>query len=244
LKEQLDLLWELQKIDEALEKVRADRELLPLEIGRLEEKLKIEKEKIQKDRERVETLEKARRQKESHLVEEQDRIRKTEGKGFEVKTNKEYQAFLTELEGAKESSGREEEEILGLMSEIEEGRQTLLRREKEVVSRLAEIEAEKKTLQEKAARGERVWKERQGRSEALAKQVDKALYKLYNTIKEKRQGVAMVGVWQEICQGCFVNVPPQLYIEVQKNTGMVRCPNCSRILYWVPEEKPAEAPPR
>jgi hypothetical protein len=42
----------------------------------------------------------------------------------------------------------------------------------------------------------------------------------------------MVSARNETCQGCFVNVPPQMFIEVQKNNSLVRCPNCNRILYW------------
>jgi len=70
------------------------------------------------------------------------------------------------------------------------------------------------------------------RREVLSKQTETKLVKLYNTLKEKRQGVGVVGVKQETCQGCFVNVPPQLFIEVQKNNALVRCPHCNRILYW------------
>jgi len=43
--------------------------------------------------EKVELLEKERRQKEGHLNSEQEKIKRTEGRMFEVKTNKEYQAF-------------------------------------------------------------------------------------------------------------------------------------------------------
>ena len=55
---------------------------------------------------------------------------------FEVKTNKEYQALLTEIEAIKEASSREEEEILRLMDEIDELKKNLLKREKEMAATL------------------------------------------------------------------------------------------------------------
>jgi predicted nucleic acid-binding Zn-ribbon protein len=70
------------------------------------------------------------------------------------------------------------------------------------------------------------------RREAVTKRLESSLYKLYNTLREKRKGVGVVSVKQETCQGCFVNVPPQMFIEVQKNNALIRCPNCNRILYW------------
>ena len=99
-------------------------------------------------------------------------------------------------------------------------------------STLEKIEGERKKLQEKTAQGEKAWSERVERRELLSKQIESKLVKLYSTLKEKRQGVGVVSVKNETCQGCFLNVPPQMFIEVQKNKALVRCPHCNRILYW------------
>jgi len=70
------------------------------------------------------------------------------------------------------------------------------------------------------------------RREVISKQLEANLVKLYDILKEKRQGLGVVGAKDETCQGCFVNIPPQMFIEVQKNNALIRCPNCNRILYW------------
>jgi len=232
LREQLKLLRELQKIDLTLKKIKEERDRFPKEMKKLDEREHIEKERMQKEREKIESLEKERRQKERNLNTEQEKIKKAEGRMFEVKTNKEYQALLSEVEAIKEATSREEEEILQILEEIDELKKDLLKREKEVTTTLEKIEREKKKIQEKMDEGDGLWKEQKERREALSKQVESGLYKLYNTLKEKRQGVGVVNVRDETCQGCFVNVPPQMFIEVQKNNAIIRCPNCNRILYW------------
>ncbi len=232
MKAQLDLLWELQKIDLELREIKDSQEGYPKEVKRLDEKEKIEKGKVQKEKEKVEVLEKERRKKEGHLSLEQERIKKTEGRMFEVKTNKEYQALLTEIETVKGANSREEEEILTLLEEIDELKKSISRRDKEAAAVLSKIEGEKKSLQEKMTRDQEVLKRRMERREAVTKQLEATLYRLYNTLKDKRRGVGVVSVKHETCQGCFVNVPPQLFIEVQKHKALVRCPNCNRILYW------------
>jgi hypothetical protein len=232
LKEQLDLLWELQKIDLELKNIKDSQEGYPREIKRLDEKEKIEKEKIQKDKEKIESLEKERRRKEGQLSLEQEKIKKTEGRMFEVKTNKEYQALLTEIETLKGANSREEEEILQLLDELDELKKSLQKREKEIGTTLAKIEGDKKTLQERMARDQEILKRQVERREAVTRRLPSTLHKLYNTLKEKRKGVGVVSVKQETCQGCFVHVPPQMFIEVQKNITLIRCPNCNRILYW------------
>ncbi len=232
MKEDLQLLWELQKIDLELKTIEEDRNRYPKEIKKLDEKQKLERERILKEREKLEALERERKQKEKHLMGEQERIKRSEGRMSEVKTNKEYQALLTEIETFKEAMGRMEEEILLLMDQIEDLKKQITKREKEIALTLEKVEAEKRKIQEKMNRGEILWKEKLERKETLSKQVEAKLFQLYNTLKEKRQGIGMVSARNETCQGCFVNVPPQLFIEVQKNNSLIRCPNCNRILYW------------
>ncbi len=232
LRTQLELLWELQRIDLELKSIKEEKDRYPKEMKKLDEKQKVERERIEKEKEKVESLEKTRRQKEGQLNLEQEKIKRTEVKMVEVKTNKEYQALLSEIDAIKEASSRMEEEILRVMDEIDELKRDLSKREKDVGVTVEKIEAERKKLQEKMAHDEKVWDGQMERREVLSKQIESKLVKLYNTLKEKRQGVGVVSVKHETCQGCFVNVPPQMFIEVQKNNTLVRCPHCNRILYW------------
>ncbi len=232
MRDQLELLWELQKIDLSLKGIKEERDRYPKEIKKLDENQNIEKERVQKEREKIELLEKERRRKEGHLNLEQEKIKRAEGRMFEVKTNKEYQALLSEIEAIKEANSREEEEILQVMDEIDELKKDLSKREKEMAITMEKIGAEKRKMQERMAQGDTVWKQQLERREVVSKQIESKLLKLYNTLKEKRQGIGVVSVKQETCQGCFVNVPPQMFIEVQKNNTLIRCPNCNRILYW------------
>jgi predicted nucleic acid-binding Zn-ribbon protein len=232
LKEQLELLWELQKIDLSLKNIKEERDRYPKEMKKLEEKQNIEKGRIQKEREKIELLEKERRQREGRLNLEQDKIKRAEGRMFEVKTNKEYQALLNEIDALKKACSKEEEEILQVLDEIDELKKNLSKREKEMAITLGKIEAERKGLQERMAKDEMVWERETERREILSQQLESQLSRLYSTLKEKRHGVGVVTVKNGTCQGCFVNVPPQMFIEVQKNKTLIRCPNCNRILYW------------
>ena len=232
MKEQLELLWELQKIDLKLKNIQEGRSRYPREMKRLDEKSKIEKERVQKEKEKVDSLEKERRKREGQLSLEQEKVKRTQGRMSEVKTNKEYQALLAEIEAIKETTSREEEEILRLMDEIDEVTKNFIKREKEVATSLEKINAEKKLIEEKIVLDDEGWKQEIQRRENLSKQLESSLYKLYTTLQEKRQGVGVVAVRSETCLGCFVHIPPQMFIEAQKHNALIRCPNCNRILYW------------
>ncbi|HEY7534333.1 MAG TPA: C4-type zinc ribbon domain-containing protein, partial [Thermodesulfobacteriota bacterium] len=53
---------------------------------------------------------------------------------------------------------------------------------------------------------------------------------IYERIR-RRNGVAVARARNELCTGCNMNIPPQLFNEVLTNKRMIQCPNCHRILY-------------
>jgi predicted nucleic acid-binding Zn-ribbon protein len=55
--------------------------------------------------------------------------------------------------------------------------------------------------------------------------------KRYSTIRMRR-GLAVVSVKNGTCQGCNMNIPPQLYNTLQRGNSLELCPNCNRIIYW------------
>jgi predicted nucleic acid-binding Zn-ribbon protein len=58
----------------------------------------------------------------------------------------------------------------------------------------------------------------------------------FRRIAKMNQGQAVARISNETCMGCFMNVPPQLCIEVRRLKQMISCPQCSRILYHIDEE--------
>jgi len=69
------------------------------------------------------------------------------------------------------------------------------------------------------------------RNELLIQSCDKAILGHYQKLIQKGNGLAVVSVVDGICQGCHLNIPPQLYNEVLKQKELITCPFCHRILY-------------
>ena len=55
--------------------------------------------------------------------------------------------------------------------------------------------------------------------------------KKYSAIRMRR-GLAMAPVKNGTCQGCNMNIPPQLYNVLQRGQTVETCPSCHRIIYW------------
>jgi len=97
-----------------------------------------------------------------------------------------------------------------------------------------EIEKRSAALQAELAKG------REER-ERIASQVEPEVLRRYGAIRMRR-GLAVVAVSEGTCLGCHMNIPPQLYNQLQRTDTILTCPQCYRIIYWdrLMEEPKAE----
>jgi uncharacterized protein len=74
------------------------------------------------------------------------------------------------------------------------------------------------------------------RRQRIAQEIDANLMSRYELIFSRRGGSAVVEVAGGICQGCYMNIPPQLWNEIIRSEKVNLCPSCQRILHYkVPE---------
>jgi predicted nucleic acid-binding Zn-ribbon protein len=232
VKKQLQLLWKLQTVEQQIEEAQSKKVAYPLELERLQALLKAQEVKQEEEKRRIEELEKERMSMEGELELENERIKRSQLKLLEIKTNKEYQALLKEIEMGKEHNSQREEEIIRMLEEIDQLKtdyastvERTLAGKKEIDEKTAQVKNQMVKVEHDIAQ----WDQNR---EEIIKELDPDLLKRYNMLKDKRNGIAVVLVKNEGCQGCYVNIPPQLYNEVQKNKEIILCPNCNRILYW------------
>jgi len=62
--------------------------------------------------------------------------------------------------------------------------------------------------------------------------VSPKIMKIYTSVKRLSGAVAIVPAIASVCQGCNMNIPPQMYNELQRFDGIKFCPHCQRIIYW------------
>ena len=231
MNEQLRLLRELQDVDLELKAIEADKERYPREIQNLDEKLAFETDTFTKRGERIELLERERRQKEGELELEQERMRKAQSKLYEVKTNKEYQALLMEIETLKEINSQREIEILEIMDEIDQLKGEHRTMERELRELGERIGQEKKRLEESLGKVDGALATKKRKRTMVTKKISPELISLYQTLTQRRR-TAVVPARFGTCQGCNMKIPPQMFNEVQRSEAIIVCPSCNRILYW------------
>jgi hypothetical protein len=150
-----------------------------------------------------------------------------------VKTNKEYQLFLREVDDSKKRKDALESELIELLDEKERIEKIVQESEKEFNLLDAQIDSEQKDIDKKTTEDREMLAEYLERRAEIGKTLEPSLMNRFNKISKMNQGLAVVNVKNEVCMGCFMNIPPQLYIEVQRGKALISCPQCSRILYHI-----------
>lgn len=232
MKEQLGYLVEIQGIDKTISELRERKRRLPEIIEEAKKSFETAKENLARAKSKLDLLIKEKREKEKELEIQEDKIVKLKNRLNDVKTNKEYQAHLLEIEAASKEKGDLEEGLLAIMEnldskkiDLEEEERLLLEEEKKLNIEIKRLDAEI----------EKINKELEALASvhlSISEKIEKALLNSYTHLKGIRKDIAVVPISNGACLGCLLQLPPQLIAEAKKNEKIMTCSYCHRILYW------------
>jgi len=230
LKAQLASLIKLQEIDSEIYKLRYEKSLKPAETKALEESFESKKAHMAELEKNSLDLQKQKKDKELELATKEESAVKLQGQLYSLKTNKEYQTMLQQIQDSKADASVIEDKILQLMEESDKIK-ALVEEEKVKIK-----EEEKVFLSEKSKIEEKV-KEIDGRLSQLDAQrkqsvdIDPKILSQYERILTSRDGLAIVTVNGNSCGGCNMFVPPQVINLIKMYERIITCETCNRMLY-------------
>lgn len=237
LKSEIKHLMELQAFDIQVGQLDKKMAAGNTEVEKRKVKLDERRGNIEKVKTKLENGEARRRELEAEVEDEVAKLKERQAKLMNVQTNREYQSLLKEIEDAKNTNKKREEEIVKLM-ELAESCQKELEEEKNV------SEAEEKLLAEEAGKTKKqIARFNSEKSKIVktrdskAKKVAANYLKKYELLLQKRNGLAIVGVTNGVCSGCHMNIPPQMFNNLLREDELLSCPTCNRMMYYQPESK-------
>jgi len=232
MEEQLSLLIELQDIDGKIRTHQDEKKHLPDQLAALEQKIAANKTELDKANEALAAAQKAKRERDSDLEQGGQKVERMKARTSEIKNNKEYQAHLKEIDAAEQEAKAIEDDILKLMEKIDAASAEIKTTETRAAEDAASVEVEKKHLEENLARIEgELAAEVRSRGE-VASRIDPVSLAQYEKRYKSLGGKVVVEARGESCSGCYMSIPPQIFVNVKKNTELISCPNCHRILYY------------
>lgn len=230
---ELQGLIQLQQIDLRIMELKEKAARIPDEIQELDQRLEEIRQNSQQARQQIEDEGKALRQFEGNVETLKERLSKFKTQLMDVKTNKEYQAMLHEIQETESRISEFEDLILEKLLLMDDLDERAGQTQEALEKREAEILKERREMEEFGHRFEAEIEELSGSRQQLAATLRPDLVELYTRISTARNGVALAEVKNQSCQSCHVRLRPQLFAELKTNHQILTCESCNRILYYV-----------
>ena len=242
LRAQIEILASLQTVDREIREQNEIKQGLMGDLQNEEKEILSKKQEIDALKATCAETDKIRQDKERFLQEEGKKAMDKRMRMNRIKNIKELQALQREIEQIRQSNGEQEEELIKILEELDGIKANIKAKEEEMAQRQELWQKKQQSMHAQISGIEKAVSEASISRKRIAAQVAGDLIRRYELIFARRGGTAVVEVAGGICQGCYMNIPPQLWNEIIKSEKVNLCPSCQRILYHKPameEAKPA-----
>jgi uncharacterized protein len=240
----LDRLIRLQHLETGADEARRKIADYPERTQALDARLQSSRERLSSVKARLTAAQEKRRADEKEVATVQIRLAKYKDQLLEVKTNREYQAMLHEIEAAQNDVRTREDRILEIMMEADELAAAVKKSEAELKTAEKEIAAERQALDREIAELRAELEETAAARRKLASEIDRGVLAVFEQVAKGRKGVAVAEARNGLCTICHVRLRPQVFNEIRRNASIIQCDSCRRILYFLGESEAPAAVPR
>ncbi|MBN2245281.1 MAG: hypothetical protein JW755_05510 [Candidatus Aminicenantes bacterium] len=225
-------LIHLQELDTEITNIALFLESIPSKTEEIDQKINSTQAAAKLAREKLDQNQKRRRELESGVQDIRSQIDKYRRQLGGVKSNKEYSAFLKEIDQAQEQIDKLEEEQISEMLAADDITEEIKAADEEVRKATEKLSREKDILFSEKAEKEKKREGLQKEKKELIATIPDQLVEIYKQIYAKKNGIALSPVTDDFCSICQIRIRPQMLNELKAKKEIILCENCGRILYW------------
>ena len=231
VEQKLVALYTLQQVDSKIDEIRAYRGNLPLEIQDLEDEIAGLETRIANFKEDSKKHQKDISDYKIKIKETEALIKKYEDQQNNVRNNREYDSLTKEIEYQQLDNQLSEKRIREITAKDNEVATKVAEAQMRLTELKSSLDEKKEELQSLVEGTEKEEEQLLQRSADCEKLVEDRLLVAYKRIrKNARNGLAVVGIFDEACGGCFNHIPPQHQLDICTHKKIIVCEYCGRIL--------------
>ena len=231
VEQKLVALYTLQQVDSKIDEIRAYRGNLPLEIQDLEDEIAGLETRITNLKEESKKYQKDISDYKIKIKETEALIKKYEDQQNNVRNNREYDSLTKEIEYQNLDIQLSEKRIREATAKDNDVANKVAQSQLRLTEMKASLKEKKEELSSLVEGTEKEEEQLLKRSADCEKLVEDRLLVAYKRIrKNARNGLAVVGIFDEACGGCFNRIPPQHQLDICTHKKIIVCEYCGRIL--------------
>ena len=236
MRDQILVLDTLQRIDMELGQLEKNLKEYPEKISDYESEIEALRNRLESSKKTKEEALRNKSRIELDMAQNEDTIKRAEQKLFEIKTHKEYEALQKQIAEAKRNNTELEDNLLEEMEKLEGLESRISTEEEELAGKESEYSGKITDFKEKIEELKVLYQPKTEEKKKIASGLDRELLSVYERVK-RRNGFVLALAKNEVCTGCNMNIPPQLFNEVLTQSRLIQCPNCLKFLYTEDELK-------
>jgi len=231
VEQKLVALYTLQQVDSKIDEIRAYRGNLPLEIQDMEDEIAGLETRIANFKEESKKHQKDISDYKIKIKETEALIKKYEDQQNNVRNNREYDSLTKEIEYQTLDIQLSEKRIKEITAKDNDVATKVAAAQLRLAELNTSLNEKKEELHSLVEGTEKEEEQLLQRSAECEKFVEDRLLVAYKRIrKNARNGLAVVGIFDEACGGCFNRIPPQHQLDICTHKKIIVCEYCGRIL--------------
>jgi predicted nucleic acid-binding Zn-ribbon protein len=176
-------------------------------------------------------MEKLISEKKNTAKDAQALIKKYESQQNKVRNNREYESLGKEIDFQKLEIQLSEKRVKEYKAAIIAKQELITQSESMLKEKNKDLKAKREELDKIVSETEKEEKTLLKKSDEAKSHIDHTLLDAYQRIRPNfKNGLAVVTVEREACNGCFVKIPPQRQSDIVSHKKLVVCEHCGRIL--------------
>ena len=229
----LEAIVALQKKDLRLIRLLREVQDIPKRKDDIEQQVNGFKRKLEETSEQRKKIEVKINELENETSLANDRITKYKQQQMDADTNEQYRAFVKEIGTVEEEIKEFEEQEINFLEKLEDLKKSENKYNNHLSEAQESISDELKELDERNNELNERLEQMKADRKLSAEKCDPSILKKYVRILQNKKDIAVVQVsdTKNCCEGCHMQLPPQIINDAKNINKIVTCNFCGRIVY-------------
>jgi predicted nucleic acid-binding Zn-ribbon protein len=228
----LEMLLKLQVIDYDLGELERSKEYLPDMMENLRKEIEDAKLHYERTEQELTDLKVTQKNLELDLSSKQSDLKRLQEQMMAIKTNKEYDALVAQIDSVKNGINENETSLLETIERIEKLQVDVVEFQKRFQEYGERNNRELQILQEKMDSVGTKIQIKESERNNISIRIPKRTLSIYDRVRKSRGGSVVVSVKKRACGACYKALPPHRIQELKRGDQLIICDNCGRMLIW------------
>lgn len=228
----LELLLKLQNVDYDLGELERSKEYIPDMMDNLRKEIEESNKNLETTKEALVDARLEQKDVDLQLQEKQERLKLLQDRMMAIKTNKEYDALVSEIDQIKEEISNLETRGLELIEIVENAEKELAGLDDKLNGIKNVNDEQLSSLQHQIDSVGGKISEKENERKDLLGHINKRAITVYERVRRGKGGAVVVAVKKRACGACFKALPPQRIQEIKRGDKIITCDSCGRMLIW------------